>query len=279
MHYRIIFSDNGTLNDLSINLNNYHSGTGAIGFVSADDYLYIGSRYPFNSFYVAFGTANTQASTLSIDYWDGNTWRESVDVVDQTDGFKQDGLITFVPDKGKSGWSREDTVNRSGTEQVTGLGDVTIYDQYWLRLSVSADMDAGTTLKWLKYKFIIDDELYSEYPIFNSSDVKTSFESGKTDWEEQVVVGSGLVVDELIRRGTIESGNQLLDYSKLKSPCVPKVAELIFNSFGDDYNDDRLKARDLFKERIGNKSFNIDLNNNATLDNQELGFRSGYFWQ
>lgn len=279
MHYRVIFSDNGTLSDLSVNLNNYHSGTGAIGVVAADDYIFIGSRYPFNSFYMAFGTANTQASTLSIDYWDGNDWQDAVDVVDQTEGFTQDGLITFVPDKGESGWSLEDTVDRSGTEQVTGLGDVTIYDQYWLRLSLSADLDAGTTAKWIKYKFISDDDLYSEYPIFNSSTLKTAYESGKTTWEEQIVVASKLVVDELIRKGLIQSGDQLLDYKKLESPTIPKAAEIIFNALGDDYENDRLKARNIFKERIGNKIFSIDFNNNATLDNKELGVRSGYFWR
>ncbi len=279
MIYRVIFSDNGTLNDLSVNLNNYHSGTGAVGFVAADDYLYIGSRYPFNSFYIAFGTANTQTSTLSISYWDGNQWRSAVDVIDQTDGFKQDGLITFVPDKGQSGWSREDTVNRSGTEQVTGLGDVTIYDQFWLRLSLSADLDAGTTIKWIMYKFIVDDDLYSEYPIFNSSTLKDAYESGKTDWEEQIIVSSKIVVDELIKRGIIDSGNQLLDYKKIESPTVPKVAEIIFNGLGDDYDDDRIKARKNFDNRISNKVFSVDLNNNATLDNKELGVRSGHFWR
>jgi len=279
MHYRIIFSDNGTLNDLSVNLNNYHSGTGAIGVVAADDYLYIGSRYPFNSFYMSFGTANTQASTLSISYWDGNQWRSAVDVIDQTDGFQQNGLVTFVPDKGQSGWSREDTVNRGGTEQVTGLGDVTIYDQYWLRLSLSADLDAGTTLEWIMYKFIVDDDLYSEYPIFNSSTLKTAYESGKSDWEEQIVVSSRIVVDEMIKRGIIDSGNQLLDYKKVESPTIPKVAEIIFNGLGDDYDNDRLKARDSFNNRISNKVFNVDLNNNATLDNRELGVRSGHFWR
>lgn len=279
MNYRVIFSDNGTLNDLSVNLNNYHSGTGSIGVVATQDYIYIGSRYPFNSFYMAFGTANTQASTLSIDYWDGSSWQSAVDVIDQTSGFQQDGLITFVPDKGESGWVLEDTVDRSGNEMVTGLGDVTIYDQYWLRLSLSANLDAGTTIKWVMYKFMVDDDLYSEYPIFNSSTLKDAYESGKTDWEEQIIVGSKLVVDELVRRGLIQSGNQLLDYSKLESPTVPKVAELIFNALGDDYENDRLKARDVFKERSGNKIFNIDLNNNATLDNREIGVRSGHFWR
>lgn len=279
MIYRIIFSDNGTLNDLSLNLNNYHSGTGLIDFVSAEDFLYLGSRYPFNSLYFAFDTANTQDSELSMSYWDGNTWRNAVDIIDETNGFQQDGLVTFVPDKSKSGWASEDTVNSSGAEQVTGLGDITIYDQYWLRLSVSSDLDIGTTLKWVMYKFINDQDLYSEYPIFNSSTFKTAFEAGKTTWEEQIVLASRLTVDELIKIGVIQSGNQLLDYEKLKTPTTPKVAEIIFNAFGNDYNDDRIKAREIFKERIGNKLFNVDLNNDARLDDKEIKQRTGYFYR
>ncbi len=279
MHYRVIFSDNGTLNDLSVNLNNYHSGTGSVGIVAADDYLYIGSYYPFNSFYMAFDTANTQASTLSISYWDGNEWRAAVDVIDQTSGFQQDGLITFSPNKANSGWVYEDTVNNSGSEEITGLGDITIYDRYWLRLSLSADLDAGTTIKWIMYKFISDDELYSEYPVFNSASIKSAYESGKTTWEEQIVVASQLTVDELVKNGVIQSGDQLLDYSKLKSPTVAKVAEIIFNAFGDDYNDDRLKASEVFKQRIGKKVFNVDTNSDAALNRQELKTRSGRFYQ
>lgn len=279
MHYRVIYSDDGTLSDLSVNLNNYHAGTGAIPVVASEDYIYIASYYPFNSFYMAFDTANTQSSALSISYWDGNEWRTAVDVIDQTNGFEQDGLVTFVPDKARSGWVYEDTVNNSGAEEITGLGDVTIYDRYWLRLSLSNDLDAGTTIKWIMYKFISDDELYSEFPVFNSTEFKTAYESGKTNWEEQVVVASQLTVDELVKNGIIQSGDQLLDYCKLKSPCVAKTAEIIFNAFGDDYNDDRLKANDLFKERIGKKVFNVDSNNDAVLNRQELKTRSGRFYQ
>lgn len=280
MHYRVLYSDNGTLTDFSVNMNKYHTGTSTIAqFVAAQDYLYIGSRWPFNSFYMAFETANTASTTLSIDYWDGNEWQAAVDVIDQTNGFNQDGLITFVPDEGESGWVREDTVQRDGSEQVTGLQGVTIYDQFWLRLSFSSDLDASTSLKWLKYKFISDEDLYAEYPIFNSSTLRDAYESGKANWEEQVVVGSHLVVDELIKNGVITSGNQLLDWSKMESVAVPKIAEVIFNALGDDYDDDRIKARNEFKARSGNKVFHVDYSGDARLNNAELRLRSGHFFR
>lgn len=280
MNYRVIYSDDGTLSDFSVALNNYHAGTGTIAaFNASEDYIYIGSRWPFNSFYMAVSTANTASTTLSIDYWDGNQWQSAVDVIDRTNGLQQDGLITFVPDDSESGWVREDTVRRDGSEQVTGLQGVTIYDHFWLRLSYSNDLDPNTALKWLKYNFITDDDLYAEYRVFNNTSLLTRWQSGKTTWEEQIVTASNLVVDELVKNGVITSGNQLLDWSKMEAVAIPKTAEVIFNGLGDDYDDDRIKARNEFKSRSANKVFHVDFNGDARLNNFELNLRPGHFWR
>ena len=279
MNYRIIFSDNGTLNDFSVKLDNYHAGVESFEFVSADDYLYIGSRFPFNSFYLKFGTLNATVSTPSISIWDGNQWRSTVDLVDQTYGMTQSGYISFVPSKERSGWAQDDTVLNNGNEEIMGLGDVTIYDQYWLRLSLTSDLDAGTTLSWIGHILCQDDDLYSEYPLFNSSTMKSAFESGKTDWEEQRVAASNLLISDLISRNIILNQGQILDVSKLKYAAVCKTAQVIFNSMGDDYKDDAQMAKNEYDLRISNGVLNIDLNNNATLDKDEARFRQGYLFR
>ena len=138
MSYKLIFSDNNSLTDLSTKIKNHRDGEATLPIVASEDYIYIGSRYPFNSIYFKFKTANTNTSAISVSYWEGNLWVDAVEVIDETNGFKNDGYITFVPDKNESSWLREDTVQGDGnTEEVQGLGSLVIYDHFWLRLKLA----------------------------------------------------------------------------------------------------------------------------------------------
>jgi hypothetical protein len=271
---RVIFSDNATLIDHTLNLLNYHSGVGLVDYVATEDYLYLGSNFAFNSFLVKMDTVNTQATTMSIDYWSGSSgWKSVVEIKDETSGLTSDGYVTFVPDK-NWGWNRDDTVNSAGVEEVTGLGNVTIYDQYWIRVSFSVTMDVTTDIAWIGHLFCEDDDIYSEYPIFDDSTLKAQYETGKTTWEEQRVRASDLIVDDLISRGILLTSDQILERRKLMKVCVSKTAELIYKALGDDYNDDRKKAKAEYSERIKQGNFFIDKNNNARVDKKETAVRA-----
>ena len=277
MSYKLIFSDNNSLTDLSTKIKNHRDGEATLPIVASEDYLYIGSRYPFNSIYFKFKTANTNTTTVSVSYWEGNEWTNAVEVIDETNGFKNDGYVTFVPDKNESSWLREDTVQGDGnSEEVQGLGTLVIYDHYWLRLKFSNDLSATTSLNWIGDLFCSDEDMYSEYPIFNSSNLKLAYKAGKTDWENQRIRASDLVISDLVTRNIIEDSGQLLDKDKLKLATVSRTAQIIFNALGDDYVDDTLKAKKEYGERVRENMLSVDKNANARLDVLERRARQGF---
>lgn len=277
---KLIYSDNAVLSDFSLNATNYHSGDSTFSFIAAQDYFYIGSRFAFNQFYLKMSTANTASSAMSISYWDGNSWESAVEVIDSTSGLSQDGNVTFVPDK-QYGWMKDDTVRADGsTEEVTGLGSVTIYDRYWIRVSFSNDLDANVKIGWIGRLFATDEDVYSEYPMFNNSGLKSAIESGKTTYEEQRLRATEVLIDNLITKKVIDSGHQLLDAEKLKTATVSKTAEIIFSMLGfDEYEDDRIRANREYQSRINKDIFNADQNDNALLDDKETTIRQGRMWR
>lgn len=271
---RILYSDNGTITDLTSDINNYHAGSFSLnGFSETQDFIYVGNIAPFNHFYLKLGTANSTSLTLDVDYWNGNSWVSMVEIIDDTKGLTESGFLTFVPDKNKS-WINADT-NGTG-QQITGLTSVTIYDRYWVRISLSAAPSAGTELSWVGQLFSSDSDLGSEYPELLSSAVLTSFEAGKTSWEEQSVRAAELVVQDLIRAGIIFSKGQILERHSFMLPSVSKVAELAYSNFGDDYADQKTNARNEYKARMDKTIFDVDLNLDGELQVGEMATKQGF---
>lgn len=273
MKKRVIYSDDGVIQDFSVNLDKYQTGTHAITFVAAEDKIFIGSRFPFNHIFIKLdGTSvNANASVMSVAYWDGSDFQDVVELWDETSSggatLAQSGFVTWTTDKDK-GWIREDT-NHGGNE-VTGLTDVEIYDLYWCRLTVSADLTADTTLSWLGQKFSDDHDLGAEHADVVRSGFIDAYESGKTDWEEQHVTAANLIIDDLIANKLIVDKNQILCREDLKSASVKKVANIIYTGMGADYVDDRDKAEEDYDNRINKVLPDTDKNRNARYDINEM---------
>lgn len=275
---KFIFSDNGTLNDYSYKVEDYHANTVTIDYTSAQDYIFIGSELAFNSLFFDLSTANTASTAVTVEHWDGSSWEEMVDVIDETSlsgaSFGQSGYITWTPNKQKV-WQKNDTVKSNGSVEITGLGDVTIYDLYWIRISFSNTLDIGTTLNWIGPKFCKSNDVDGEYRLLAKSAFKTSYESGKTDWEKEIILASRLLIEDLKSKEAIVDGDQLLERRLFKDACVSKVAEIVFTNLGDDYVDDAKRAQTEYKSRLNKKNYKADKNNNARLDKQELGVSTG----
>lgn len=273
METRVLKNITSTLTDISVVSNDYYAQTSSI-VLTTTDYLYMGQRHPFNHFYLKMGVANENALTLTLQAWDGDSWVEVVDILDETAGLTQDGFITFVPDKQQS-WSIDDTVDSSGNEDVTGLGDVTIYDRYWLRLKVSAEMSAGSTLSWIGNIFSTDNDLKTEYPELSVSTYLAAWETGKTSWEEQHVRAAENVISDMISKNVIDYKGQILERNKLKLAAVHSVAEMIYTGLGDDYEDNRLRALGKYKKQINKRLFAVDKNRDGRLSQNESKSRTG----
>ena len=270
---RIIFSDNGTLSDLSTSLDNYLGSTSVIPFVAAEDAIFIGLKFPINHLYFNSSVANDAASVASVAVWNGNEFTDVVELIDETSSagvsLAQDGFMTWVPNK-QNGWGRDDTVNSSGTERITGLGDITIYDSYWLKMTFSNDLNTLTALSWIGNLFSTDSDLEVEYPDLLNSAVLTGFKAAKANWFEQHVRAAELMMDDMVDQGVIVDKNQILERRQLRPAAICKVAEIIHNSFGQDGDEERRKARSEYAKRIAKRKFAVDTNSNAIEDRGEF---------
>ena len=284
MNNRIIFSKNGTLQDFSVQLNNYQSGSKEFSYVTGEDYLYIGSRLPFNHIYFKMDNPSISDAVMSIDYWDGTLWKNTVEVIDETNGFKQSGHVQFTPSR-DCGWCREST-NYAG-ESVDGLESIVIYDLFWVRISFDASLvgqltddevpvSTAPSIKWCGNLFSDDLELAVEYPDLVRIEVLSSFKTAKTDWQEQHVRAAEVLIQDLIDKQIICEKGQILVWREFINAAIHKTAEIIFNSFGDDYRDNSADARKEYNARLSKRIYKVDTNMNGIEDVKESFNQTGF---
>lgn len=264
---RAIFSDNGVLNDISVAINDFKSGsaTTTLTMVYNQDAIYLGSDLPFNHRYFDIGVANSNSSVVSVEIWDGTSWVSAVDVIDGTSvggkTFAQSGVIQWTVDKDKTSWAVE-----SESEDVTGLTGTYIYDMYWARIKVSATTSATATLAYVGHKFSTDDDLYLTYPDLNNSQLKTNYKSGKTDWNEQHFMASRFIVADLKKRNIIISGSQILDYNLFLEASIHRTANIIYSAFGEAFKFMKEESLKSYKSAMDINFFNVDKSNDGRLD-------------
>lgn len=272
---RVIWDDNGTLKDLSPELNDAFAQDVTLPLVAAEDKIYIGSELPFNHRYIRLGsTANGNASAVSAEIWDSNEWQSAVDVVDQTASggasLARSGILSFSVERNQS-WAQEDT-----TEDIPALATLKIYDLYWCRLTFSGDLTAGTVLSYIGHKFSDDDTMAAYYPDLLRSEVLAGFEAGKTDWDDQHIIAAEECVRFLRKRKAIVDSNQVLDWREFELAAIHKTAEIIYTAFGSDYEALRDKARSKFMEEMNRGIFTIDRDEDGRVDDEERTFHVGF---
>lgn len=264
---RIIYSDNGTNTDISVNMNRFQSGTATIAMVATEDYIYLGSDWKFNHRHIHVSSANAVASVASVELYDGSNWRAAVDVIDQTSvtgaTLAQSGIISWVPDRSYS-WNKIQS-----TESIAALSGFKIYDFYWARIKVSANLTAGTAIKYIGYKFSTDEDLGSYYPEFETTAFKAGFEASKTEWNEQHITAAEIIISDLIKKQKIVSRNQIMNWEKFTIPAIHAVASIVFRALGNDWSDKMQKAIEDYRDSFDMIAFDVDTNQNGMLDHGE----------
>lgn len=262
-YIRLINSNNSVLTDYS--LDNQDTGTNlAFNMVAAEDYWYFAQRRPFNSFFMQVDTANATPSNLSIEYWeDASTeWRSALDVIDGTTSggatLAKSGVVQFSTDSRYdwdiSGDTYEDTY-------PTTLAALNITNVYWIRIKVSADLDAGTLIERIVYAFTSTKNINSHDP--KITNFYNSFESGKTDWNDEIISASYQVARDLKKKQIILNRGQVLELEDISIPTDYKTLENIYFSLGGDYLDKSDKMKEKYDEAISLRWI--------TKDNSSLG--------
>jgi hypothetical protein len=270
---RIFFKDGAGISELTNKLNKYKSGTSVLSITDTDA-LYVATDFPLNNFYVKMGEVlNEESSVMSISYWSGSSWVPTVNLNDYTSSFSESGFIEFTPNRQQS-WGMSNS--SSDGQFIPGLSAITVYDKYWIKIEFSATLSAGIELDWVGSLFTDDEDLFSEYPIFNDGNFLASFEAGKTTWQEQHVRAAEIIIADLIRKKVVMGREQILDRKKFIDASISKVAEIILNSFGNDYLEQRKAAKEEYSRRLDLGQYSTDLNNDGILDPTDLAYRQGW---
>lgn len=270
---RVFFKEGSNVLEITKQITRYKSDTYLMSLATTDA-IYIASDFPLNHFFVKMGAAkNLVASELVIDYWSANGWVPVVHINDYTESFSQSGFIEFTPDRDEH-WTRENT-NSSG-QSVDDLESITVYDKYFTRIKVGTTLTDNIELEFIGNLFSEDEDLYSEFPIFNDASFLSCFESGKIDWQEQHVKAADLIIQDLKRKGIICGPEKILERDILLPASVCKVAEIIFNAFGKDYEDQLNRARKEYEKRLDLSQYMVDTNNNGIKDAVDVQYKQGW---
>lgn len=258
----------GVVTDLSLDL---QDETASVTLdLQTDEYLYVAQQMPFNNLYFDLVTPNATGSNVTVELWDGSTWKSAVDLLDGTRSsgafLGRDGVLQWSPDRDESWQPITDT--REEEPAFLLQNDVVLYDQYWMRLSVSVNLDAGTTLNAIDYKFAVDKQLEDLDPEIDN--FLTSWEAGKTDWERQLRVGSSHVIQDLKVRGLIVHPGQILRMDDVSWATAYKTLEIIYTRLGEGYEFQQRDAKEQYKHFLNQKRFTFDRNRDALASGGEV---------
>jgi hypothetical protein len=226
---------------------------------SGPDYLYLGVKKPFTTRYFYFATPNTNPCTLTVEYWNGTAWTAVEDLIDQTHGFTQSGFISWT---GSSNWNYKEQTPIVASSSV----DPKLY-LYWVRIRVSADLSASTSLQAILNLFCDDTLFQAMYPNIATS---AYYPSGKTNFLEQYEAAKNMVVLRLKQKGEIKDETEILDITEVAAAAVHATAYILLNPIARDdvKRQAAADAKAALNDEIKNSVFTLDQNNNATLDDE-----------
>lgn len=270
---RIFFKDGPQITEITKQINSYKSDT-YLMTLTPSDAIYIATDFPMNHLFIKMGyNANVVNASLSVHYYGSQGWAASVNTNDYTNCFLKSGFVEFTPNKDVP-WLLSNT--NSNGQSVDGLEGVTVYEQYWTKLTVNQSLTENIELEYIGHKFSEDEDLFSEFPIFNDSSFLAGFEAGKTNWEEQAIKAADLIIQDLIKKSVIIGPEQILNRNVLLPASVCKVAEIIFNAFGRDYVEQRLLAKEEYARRLDLSRYVVDQNNNGVIEPVDVRFKQGW---
>lgn len=154
-----------------------------------EDQLYVGLYKPFNSFYVELNTANTNANTITAEYYDKNDGWTNLPITDNTVGLTLSGFIT---------WNTPKDSNFNLLEEETEIDSKILF---WVRLTFSADHSAGSKIQGLAPLFSCDKDLIEERSNIASS---TILGDSLSSWILKHQAARKHIIQEIRNRGNVK---------------------------------------------------------------------------
>jgi hypothetical protein len=230
--------------------------------IQTTDSFYIGYQKKFTTRFFQIGTANATASVVSVTYWDGTDWTAVDDLIDQTSlsgvAFAQSGFISWI---NKNDWQVK---SLTGTDADLEL--------YWVKITVSVNLHASTTLQSVINLFS-DDSLLRVYYLELVTDTRYLPDS-RTNFIEQHLAAKDLVVLRLQQMKAIQDENQVVDINEVCIAAVHACAYIILNAIAvDEFS--RLRAQKVFDSFVTElsqaaQSFDLDDSGVIELDEEKI---------
>jgi hypothetical protein len=223
--------------------------------LQTSDSFYVGYHGRFSARYFVIDTANTNAATITVEYWNGSTWTAVTDLVDQTSlGGKTLAQSGFMSWENDSTWAKT---------------TVASLELYWIRIKTSANLSSGTTIQAIQNLFSDDTLLRAYYPelVTNSQYLP----EGRTNFLEQHLAAKDLVVLRMKQRQLIDDESQIIDVNDVAIGAVHACAWLIVNPIAssDPSKELRDSALKQFNEEMNRLNKSVDQNNDGVVSEVE----------
>lgn len=232
------------------------------------DYLYIGRDKPFNALYAEVSTVNAVSTSFSASYYDGTAWTALTLLVENTKAFSRSGFVKWAsPDD----WA---------SFAVSGS------TKYWVRLSVGANITAGTALQGLNIVFADDQDLKQEDRAILGMLPRDENDTRVSSHILSHVAAREAIVEKLRRSGnykvlaadgTVEGVDEwdVLDVGQVRQAATYKALSKIYYQASDSVDDIHYaKAKDydgLFSQAMDLFLLTLDKDDDGIADGSEKG--------
>ena len=244
--------------------------------IETTDFLYIGRDKPFNALYAALYTANAVSTSFTATYYNGTTWASLPLLVENTKAFSRSGFIK---------WTSPDDWASFAVASST---------KYWMRLSVDANITAGTALQGLNIVFADDQDLKQEDRAILSMLPRDENDTRVTSHILSHVAAREAIVEKLRRSGnyktlaadgTVEGVDEwdVLDVGQVRQAATYKALSKIYYQASDSVDDIHYaKAKDydgLFSQAMDLFLLTLDTDDDGIADSGEkaASMQSGRF--
>lgn len=244
----ILHDDNSVFAEYSDDLLQFDRDTASVTMVAAEDFIYIGFYKPINNIYAELGTANTNAASITVKYYNGSAFTAVSSQFDDTKAFNRSGFVRW--DRGL-----DVSTNLEAKTTVNGV------EQYWYQISMSADSSA-MVFNGLNIVFSDDQDIkkvlfeYTKYlPVGETSHILTHA-SARDEIIQTLNLQGKHKIDAVSGFARDISAFDLLDISEVKLASTYLVLSNIFMSVSDQVDDQYLQKSNIYRSKY-NKIINV----------------------
>lgn len=259
---RIYYSSAGVLTDITSEMQTFDTPDKSVTWIASQDALYFGSPHKFNWRYIKMATGNTNAASLTAEYWSrDNGWQPFKLFIDETSGLKSSGFIQWEDNRPE--WVKQDC---SKITEVASLPYTEENDWlFWMRLKLSSDSSA-MTLSAIKYMLSDDRMMTAIHP-----EIFSYLPANQTDYLKQHELAKDFIVAQLKQRGVIAYEEQIKNPDEWLMAATYRTIALILAPIpGDDkLNLVKKEMASMAEVTSPGTAASIDTDRNEDLDPQE----------